>query len=507
MVGFDDGNEKALLLDGQHVTAINTNLSAASDSTQSQPLSENAEVGFVGSCKGGPFDITHDEARKLLAAGGNPNGRPNTDVLRRVVNSLDLLARTAPRWIIDNADKELADACMYGGPDAVVESRVKPLRDKNRNQWLRENWWRPQRMRPEMRWAIASLARFIVTPTTAKYRIFAWMAHPVLPDHQLIVFARSDDYFFGVLHSSIHELWARRMGTQLREAESGFRYTPTTCFETFPLPWPPGAEPAGENGVVVPSALAAALQKLPQSTSAALQKLPPSTSAALQNVPPSKTAALQKRGHHVECGGESQRDDDTALGRPKKGSDAPAQTGPPTESGVCVPSGLPAALQKLLPSTGVALHSAIAQAAAELNEMRERWLNPPEWIEPIAAAIDARDKFEDVPAEARPLIRQSAIMAAAAANPNLKKRTLTNLYNERPTWLKLAHKKLDTAVLAAYAVVDPEGGWEPNWADVWFDTGAGQPLPADHPLAGRRAEIDQKVLANLLRLNQYRSGR
>ena len=31
----------------------------------------------------------------------------------------------------------------------------------------------------------------------------------------------------------------------------------------------------------------------------------------------------------------------------------------------------------------------------------------------------------------------------------LKKRTLTNLYNERPTWLDLAHKKLDAAVFAA----------------------------------------------------------
>lgn len=35
----------------------------------------------------------------------------------------------------------------------------------------------------------------------------------------------------------------------------------------------------------------------------------------------------------------------------------------------------------------------------------------------------------------------------------LKKRTLTNLYNERPAWLDLAHKKLDAAVAAAYGWV------------------------------------------------------
>ena len=32
----------------------------------------------------------------------------------------------------------------------------------------------------------------------------------------------------------------------------------------------------------------------------------------------------------------------------------------------------------------------------------------------------------------------------------LKRRTLTNLYNERPAWLDLTHKKLDEAVFAAY---------------------------------------------------------
>ena len=38
--------------------------------------------------------------------------------------------------------------------------------------------------------------------------------------------------------------WALAQGTQLREKESGFRYTPTSCFQTFPLPWPPGEEPS-----------------------------------------------------------------------------------------------------------------------------------------------------------------------------------------------------------------------------------------------------------------------
>jgi hypothetical protein len=54
--------------------------------------------------------------------------------------------------------------------------------------------------------------------------------------NSVVAFARSDDYFFGVLHSSAHEIWARWLGGQVREVESGFRYTPTTTFETFPFP-------------------------------------------------------------------------------------------------------------------------------------------------------------------------------------------------------------------------------------------------------------------------------
>ncbi len=49
------------------------------------------------------------------------------------------------------------------------------------------------------------------------------------------------------------------------------------------------------------------------------------------------------------------------------------------------------------------------------------------------------------------------------------------------------------------------GEWSEDWARVWIDTGAGQPLPAGHDLAAARAEIEQKALANLLRLNLARA--
>ncbi len=69
----------------------------------------------------------------------------------------------------------------------------------------------------------------------AKHRLFVWLEGATLPDSATIAFARDDDYFFGVLHSGAHEAWALRMGTSLEDRP---RYTPTTCFETFPFPKP-----------------------------------------------------------------------------------------------------------------------------------------------------------------------------------------------------------------------------------------------------------------------------
>src|SRR4051794_28657697 len=101
-----------------------------------------------------------------------------------------------------------------------------------------------------MRVALSRHERFIVTPIVSKHRLFAWEEAPTLPDHQLIVFAASDDYTFGLLHSRVHEVWARAQGTQVRERESGFRYTPTTCFETFPFP----RATAGQRAVIAEAA-------------------------------------------------------------------------------------------------------------------------------------------------------------------------------------------------------------------------------------------------------------
>jgi hypothetical protein len=112
---------------------------------------------------------------------------------------------------------------------------VKPVRDANRNRLRRTRWWQLGASAGDMRSALQGRRRLIATIRHAKHRLFIWLPPEVLPDSALIAFARDDDYTFGVLHSRVHEAWALAQGTQL---ETRPRYTPTTCFETFPFPRP-----------------------------------------------------------------------------------------------------------------------------------------------------------------------------------------------------------------------------------------------------------------------------
>ena len=88
--------------------------------------------------------------------------------------------------------------------------------------------------------------------------------------------------------------------------------------------------------------------------------------------------------------------------------------------------------------------TAIAEAARRLVSLRDRWLNPPEWVEWVDEPVSGYPR--------RPVPRNEE------AEKALRRRTLTNLYNARPQWLADAHAALDAAVAAAY-------GWPAGISD------------------------------------------
>jgi hypothetical protein len=87
---------------------------------------------------------------------------------------------------------------------------------------------------------------------------------------------------------------------------------------------------------------------------------------------------------------------------------------------------------------------AIGNAAKRLNELRENWFNPPDLVRRVPEIVAG------YPDRILPVNEDAA--------KELKKRTLTNLYNEPPQWLRKAHQTLDNAVATAY-------GWETNLSD------------------------------------------
>ncbi len=255
MVGFDDGNETERSLDGKPVSTVNSDLTSSIDITKALRLRENAELAYMGITPTGRFVLSGYEARAMLNVPNKNPSRNNKDVLFPYLNGQGITRRSDERWIVDFTGLPLEEASEYELPMSYVRENVKPFRDQHKTQNLRDSWWLFEAERPGMREGLSRLTRYIATPRVAKHRLFVWLNTDTLPDCQLIVAVREDDYFFGVLHSRLHEVWALRMGTWLGKGNDP-RYTPTTTFETFPFPWPPGQEETAHPAYAAISAAA-----------------------------------------------------------------------------------------------------------------------------------------------------------------------------------------------------------------------------------------------------------
>lgn len=311
---FGDGAE--IRLNGQSVAAIHADLTKGEglNLTVAKLLAENSQGCFVGTSKKASFDIAGELARTWLKL-PNPNNKANNGVVKPWVNASDLVRRPSDTWIVDfGVDAKEEDAALFEAPFDHILKIVKPEKEGTRNPYERARWWLHARSAPDMRRALKECPRYIATPIVAKHRIFVWSANAILPSHAVAVIARADDATFGILHSRMHELWALRLGTSLEDRP---RYTPTTCFETFPFP-----------------------------------------------------AGLTPR--------------DTLNGAP----DTPAA-------------------------------AAIAAAAVNLNQMRDNWLNPPEWTDWVITLEEEKAGFPRRP------------VAKAGFEAELKKRTLTAYSGER----------------------------------------------------------------------------
>lgn len=236
LVGFDDGSQAQKLLDGMPVAQINADLSGHADVTKALRLPEHKGLSFVGVQKGGAFDIPGDVARSWLAL-PNPNGVPNSDVLKPFLGSEDVTDVNRDVWIIDFNQKASTQAESYVVPFDFVETNIKQERLGNSDSFSKTYWWLHQRTRPKMRRAVEALSRYIATPMVSKHRVFVWLNNSVLPSNKLVVITREDDFFFGVLSTSIHALWSKKQGGAHGKGDD-LVYQNESSFETFFFPRP-----------------------------------------------------------------------------------------------------------------------------------------------------------------------------------------------------------------------------------------------------------------------------
>ena len=230
MVGFDDGSEPTKYLDGRVVSTIHSNLTSRSaDVTRAVRLGANLGIAYQGINRRTQFEVSGPMARAWMDA-PNPIPETNADVLRPIVTGREINDVSRDRWLIDfGIEMSESDACRYEEPYEHLMDLYDPQRTRE------VNWWESRPMGRAVRDAIAGMKRYLATSHVPKHRIFQWIEAPTLPEHTVVVFTRDDDFFFGVLQSRVHVVWALATGTQL---ESRPRYTHTTCFETFPMPEP-----------------------------------------------------------------------------------------------------------------------------------------------------------------------------------------------------------------------------------------------------------------------------
>lgn len=270
-------------LNGAQVNRINSDLTGAADEeasfdlTKAKAISSNQNACFVGGMKKGSFDIPWETARDWLEE-PNPNGRSNADVVKPWLNGLDVVRRPTDTWIIDFPQGfTRSQSSLYERPYRHVLESVKPARDVVRNTLEKSRWWVHARTAPDLRAALANLTHMTVTARVAKHRLWVRVPASYVPDGQLVVVAREDHVAFGVLHSRMHEAWALRLGTSLEDRP---RYTPSTCFETFPFP--PGMSPMdtrhlktvqAASGALVPANLPSSTHRLALAIAEAAQRL------------------------------------------------------------------------------------------------------------------------------------------------------------------------------------------------------------------------------------------
>ncbi|MGS2588827.1 Eco57I restriction-modification methylase domain-containing protein [Streptomyces hebeiensis] len=227
------GAEATRVLDDVVVRGITSSLDPRSRvSGRPYRLLANKGKSFQGAnVLGKGFVLTPEQAHDLIQR--DPR---NKDVLFPYLNGEDLNSRpdcSASRWVINFHDWSEERARSYSEVFAIVERDVKPERLKNNRKVRRERWWQYAERAPRLYQAIADMDRVLVVARVSRTAVATMVPAGQVLNEKIVVFATDDFKWLALLNSNIHTQWAWKYSATLK---SDLQYTPSDCFETFPIP-------------------------------------------------------------------------------------------------------------------------------------------------------------------------------------------------------------------------------------------------------------------------------
>lgn len=145
--------------------------------------------------------------------------------------------QTRRKQVVDGvvaADYPLPVAADWPDLLTIVTNKVKPIRDDQSRDAIRERWWQYAEKRPGLYTAIKHVPSVLAINCGATPHVaFARVSNSTVFSNTTAVFALPTFAAFATLQSRVHEVWTRFFASTL---EDRLRYTPSDCFETFPLP-------------------------------------------------------------------------------------------------------------------------------------------------------------------------------------------------------------------------------------------------------------------------------
>jgi hypothetical protein len=225
-----------LFLDGKRVDAISSFLLPNDTNDDPHRLVANKGRCFRGvSVMGDGFILEAAEAKRLI-----DDDSSNETILLPYIGGREINGGPRSqfeRYVINFGARTLEESANWPLLLKIVEQRVKPERDKRTGNAIalrqKKYWWLFRSDTPVLRAALGAKSRCIVVSEVGPHLSFSIQPANQVFANTLNVFALDQWEALSVLQSRVHELWARLLGSSMKD---DLRYNLSECFETFGFP-------------------------------------------------------------------------------------------------------------------------------------------------------------------------------------------------------------------------------------------------------------------------------